>query len=1069
MLSPEYEAIERSVRIHPGTGTVVGRAALEGRTVQILDAWTDPLYEAKDDARVGGVHTMIGVPLLREGAPIGVIGLARRRVGAFSEREIQLVTTFADQAVIAIENARLITELRQRTHDLQESLEYQTATSDVLKVISRSTFDLQPVLDTVLATAARLCNADIAGLMRRDGEVYRMAAGYALPPEYDSFLSNRPHLPGQDTITGRTALEGRVVHIADRAADPGFALPESTSLGKIRTALGVPLLREGEPIGVVWLARQRVEPFSERQIELVSTFADQSVIAIENARILNELRQRTHDLQESLEYQTATSDVLKVISRSGAELEPALETLVETAVRICNADKGVIVQQRADVLHTAASFGFTPEFKDVVTRYQPPPGRGNISGRALVDRRIVHVEDVAKDPEYTWTEGHQRLELHTGLAVPLLREDAVIGVINLWRSRVEPFTEKQIALVTTFADQAVIAIENARLLNDLQQRTHDLQESLEYQTATSDVLKVISRSAGELRPVLQTLTETAARLCEAEMAGITRRDGEVYRIATGYGYSREYIAFHECHPIVPSRATLTGRVVLEGRAIQIEDVAADPEYALTEAITIGKGRTHLGVPLLRENVPIGVIILARHTVRPFTEKQIALVTTFADQAVIAIENARLFNELRARTTELGSSVAELKMLNEVAQAVSSTLDLRTVLSTVLNASLGVIWANAGAIFRYIRAERSFRLVEAVGWDEALLRSVRDLRVAEAETAMGEAAAQRMPIQLAELAERPSAPLRDASLAAGFHSALIVPLVGAERILGAIILMRQEAGEFPQETVRLMQTLASQSVLAIQNARLFREIADKSEQLALASQHKSQFLANMSHELRTPLNAILGYAELLVDGIYGVLPDRPKGVLERIQNNGKHLLALINDVLDLAKIEAGQLTLTLEDYSLPEVVKAVVTATEPLATSKGLKFAAVLQENLPMAHGDARRVSQVLLNLVGNAIKFTDKGEVEIRAIADKGQFVLSVRDTGPGIADADQDRIFGEFQQIDNTNTRKKGGTGLGLAISKRMVEMQGGTISVDSVLGQGSTFRVVLPVHVEEMMEAAE
>jgi signal transduction histidine kinase len=407
------------------------------------------------------------------------------------------------------------------------------------------------------------------------------------------------------------------------------------------------------------------------------------------------------------------------------------------------------------------------------------------------------------------------------------------------------------------------------------------------------------------------------------------------------------------------------------------------------------------------------------------------------------------------------------MLSEVGQAVSSTLDLRSVLSTILNASLGVTWANAGAIFRYSRAERAFRLVEAVGWDEALARSVRDLRVAETESAMGEAVARRTPIQLPDIAQRPS-PLRDLTLAAGFHSALIVPLVGAERTLGAIILMRQEAGEFPPETVRLMQTLASQSALAIQNARLFREIADKSEQLALASQHKSQFLANMSHELRTPLNAILGYAELLVDGIYGQLSDRPKGVLERIQNNGKHLLALINDVLDLAKIEAGQLTLTIEDYSLPEVVQSVVTATEPLATGKGLKFTAALQDDMPMAHGDARRVSQVLLNLVGNAIKFTDEGEVEIRAAAEKGQFVLTVRDTGPGIPDADQERIFGEFQQIDNSNTRKQGGTGLGLAISKRMVEIQGGTISVDSVLGQGSTFRVVLPVQVDEVMEAA-
>ena len=408
--------------------------------------------------------------------------------------------------------------------------------------------------------------------------------------------------------------------------------------------------------------------------------------------------------------------------------------------------------------------------------------------------------------------------------------------------------------------------------------------------------------------------------------------------------------------------------------------------------------------------------------------------------------ADLEKKVEERTAELGRSVHELKMLSEVGQAVSSTLDLRAVLSTILTRSVGLAGADAGAIFRYNRAERSFRLIEEVGWEATLASSVGDLRIDETETAMGEAASQRVPIQIADLAQGLSAPpLRDEILVAGFRGALIVPLVGPDRTLGALVLQRYATGEFPPETVQLMQTLASQSVLAIQNARLFREIADKSEQLALASEHKSQFLANMSHELRTPLNAILGYAELLVDGIYGQLPDRPRGVLERIQNNGKHLLALINDVLDLAKIEAGQLTLMLEDYSLPEVVKSVVTATEPLATSKGLKFTAALQSEMPIAHGDARRVSQVLLNLVGNAIKFTDEGEVEIRAAAEKGRFVLTVRDTGPGIAEADRQRIFGEFQQIDNSNTRGKGGTGLGLAISKRMVEMQGGTISVDS------------------------
>jgi signal transduction histidine kinase/HAMP domain-containing protein len=435
--------------------------------------------------------------------------------------------------------------------------------------------------------------------------------------------------------------------------------------------------------------------------------------------------------------------------------------------------------------------------------------------------------------------------------------------------------------------------------------------------------------------------------------------------------------------------------------------------------------------------------------------------------------------VRVRTQRSGSEIDQLgaafndmadalSARHELGQAVSSTLDLRTVLSTILSRSVELAGADAGAIFRFSPGERAFLLVEAVGWDAALLSSVAHSAVPESETAMGEAAARHIPIQIADLAERASAPLRDASLAAGFRGVLIVPLVGPERILGAMVLQRRSTGDFPPETVQLMQALASQSVLAIQNARLFHEIADKSEQLALASEHKSQFLANMSHELRTPLNAILGYAELLVDGVYGELPHKPRGVIQRIQNNGKHLLELINDVLDLAKIEAGQLTLTLEDYSVPEVVRSVVTATEPLATAKGLKFTAVVHDDMPKARGDARRVSQVLLNLVGNAIKFTDEGEVEIRATRDKGQFVLTVRDTGPGIAEADQERIFGEFQQIDNSNSRNKGGTGLGLAISKRIVEMQGGTISVESALGRGSTFRVVLPVHVDEMIEAA-
>ena len=1043
------------------------RALIEGKPfAHIADcaAIDHPVFRSA--AELAGIRTVLFVPLRRDDAFLGLISAARLEVRPFSEKQIALLQNFAAQAVIAMENARLITETR-------EALDQQTATAEVLGVINSSPGDLAPVFDAMLEKATSLCEAAHGNLWTYDGERFHPTATHGNPRFAEWLRQHGPVQVAPGSIFERLLRGEALVHISDASArarenDNPYSRAVVELTGA-RTVLVVPLRKDTALLGAIFAYRQEVRPFSDKQIALLQNFAAQAVIAMENARLLDELRGRTHDLQESLEYQTATSDVLKVISQSGTDLGPVLEMLVATAARLCEAEQGVVFRLHENRHHLVASFGTEPEFKEFLLLNPFGVDRGTLSGRTLLERQVVHLEDAASDPEYTWSEAQQRGNLHTGLGVPLLREGNLLGVVVLYRSRVQPFTEKQIALVTTFADQAVIAIENARLLNDLQGRTRDLQESLEYQTATSDVLKVISQSGAELEPVLDTLVKTAARLCDAEMAVIHRREGEVYRPAAVLGFPPEFIAYLDAHPLAPGRGSIAGRVAMESRAIHIADVAADREYDLNQSILMAKQRTALGVPLLREGVPVGVIVLARTRVEPFSEKQIALVTTFADQAVIAIENARLFNALRARTAELGRSVDELQMLSEVGQAVSSTLDLRAVLSTILTRSVGLAGAEAGLIFRYSRPERAFRFVEAAGYTEAMLREVSALDIPENMTGMGEAIARRAPLQIPDLRERAPNPLRDQALAAGFRSVLIVPLVGADRILGTTILQRRATGEFPPETVQLMQTLASQSVLAIQNARLFREIADKSEQLALASEHKSQFLANMSHELRTPLNAILGYAELLVDGIYGVMTERPKGVLERIQNNGRHLLALINDVLDLAKIEAGQLTLTLEDYSLPEVVQTVVTATEPLATAKGLKLTAQVQDAMPMAHGDARRVSQVLLNLVGNAIKFTDTGEVEIRGAADRGQFVLEVRDTGPGIADADQERIFGEFQQIDNSNTRQKGGTGLGLAISKRMVEMQGGTISVDSVLGQGSTFRVVLPVHVDEMMEAAE
>jgi GAF domain-containing protein/two-component sensor histidine kinase len=1050
------EAMRQPRQIVPGNAHY---RLMQGEdVVQVEDITAEDVYRSGNAARraladVGGARTALWVALRKDDAALGAFIVYRQEVRPFSDKQIALLQNFAAQAVIAMENARLITETR-------EALEQQTATAEVLQVINSSPGDLAPVFDAMLEKATRLCGADHGGLQLWDGEKFRAVATRGFPEAMIEF-ARRGYTPGPNMPSRRIVEGERVAHCVDMAKIDDPIAREAVELSGARTVLYVALRKDDKLLGQIVAVRQEVRPFTDKQIALLENFAAQAVIAMENARLITE----TH---EALEQQTATAEVLGVINSSPGHLAPVFNVILEKAHTLCGAAHGSLQLYDGENLHAVATHAVSDKFAEILR--QGYRAAESPASRALIEgQRFAHIADCAEIHHPVFRSAAELADIRTVLFVPLRKDDEFLGLIAAARLEVRPFSEKQIALLESFAAQAVIAIENARLLNELRQRTRDLQESLEYQTASSDVLKVISQSGAELEPVLDTLVETAAGICRADSGFIFRLHDGLCRMVASFGIPAEYRDFQMRNPIAPGRGTLAGRTVLERRAVHIEDAATDLEYTRAEAVQLGRQRTMLGVPLVREDALIGVITLARSRVEPFTEKQIALVATFADQAVIAIENARLFNELRERTTELGRSVEELKMLSEVGRAVSSTLDLRSVLSTILTSSLGVTWANAGAIFRYSRAERAFALVEAVGWDEALARSVRDLRVPETESAMGEATARRLPIQLPDLAQQGAyAPLRDVTLAAGFHSALIVPLVGADRILGAVILMRQEEGEFPPETVRLMQTLASQSVLAIQNARMFREIADKSEQLALASQHKSQFLANMSHELRTPLNAILGYAELLVDGIYGGLPDRPKGVLERIQNNGRHLLALINDVLDLAKIEAGQLTLTLEDYALAEVVRSVVTATEPLATAKGLKFTTAVQDNMPMAHGDARRVSQVLLNLVGNAIKFTDAGAVEIRAASANGQFTLTVRDTGPGIADADQERIFGEFQQIDNSNTRQKGGTGLGLAISKRMVELQGGTISVESALGQGSIFRVVLPVHVDEMMEAA-
>jgi GAF domain-containing protein len=698
----------------------------------------------------------------------------------------------------------------------------------------------------------------------------------------------------------------------------------------------------------------------------------------------------TRELIEAREQQTATADVLKVISRSTFDLQAVLDTLVQSAVRLCDADSAFIYRREGDdTYRLAASHGIAPEYQEWMQTQSIPIGRQTHTGRTALEGRTIHIPDVLADPEYTWTESIKRGGWRTLLGAPLQREGIPIGVIALSRYTVRPFSDKQIELVQTFADQAVIAIENVRLFDKVQARTRELSEALEQQTATSEVLGIISSTPGELTPVFEAMLAKGTRLCEAKFGNLYLYEGGALRVVASHNVPPAFAEARRRGPFHPPPSGPLGEVIRTKQTLHLADLAATRAYAerdpvVVDAVELGGVRTNISVPMLKENELVGIVTIFRQEVRPFTDKQVALLTSFASQAVIAIENARLLNELRARTSELTRSVEELRALGEVSQAVNSTLDLQTVLDTIVARAAQISGTEAGAIYVFDEQRKEFQLSATFGMSDDMIAAVRNMH-AEISAAVGLLTETHEPGQTADLRDLPSTAVNEVILRAGYRARLLVPLVRSGEVVGALVVRRKAPGEFPANTVELLKTFAAQSVLAIQNARLFAEIEDKSRQLAEASQHKSQFLANMSHELRTPLNAVLGYTELILDSVYGEMPEKARSVLDRVQRNGRHLLGLINDVLDLSKIEAGQLTLSLSDYSLKSVIQTVFSAVEPLAKEKQIALKLDVATELPQGRGDERRLTQVLLNLVGNAIKFTDIGEVSIKGSSARGR------------------------------------------------------------------------------------